>query len=995
MKHPPTLLLLLMPNRHRRAALVGAGIALFTLSPAGSALGQHIYLDADGDGVHSASDVLHPTGTTTFDVWLRTDENADGSAAVCPAGGELTISSYELILHASGGTVAWGAVTNRISDFLTNLGSASNATDLYFGFTGVLHPPGLYRLATVEVSIQSGTPSIRFASTTPLAGVYLTSFVSGCPGYDGDYTLKLGSDWSDGEGLPFPAPNETPALSPPQDVTLREGEVVEQELKATDGDGQALTFSKGSGPPYLSVVTTNPGSGTATGTLRLAPGYASAGSATGVILVDDGIVADSKRVSITVEDVTRPTLLPLSDMTLPAYTAAKQTVSALNPDGVRLEFTKSAGPDFLSVRSTGLSTAEVVVEPGPDDDGSTVGEITVSDGVSRDAELFAITVTPLPTCGPGLCVASRIFPVQEEPRGLAIGDMNADGVPDVIVTSFLGGFIAEFLGKGNGTFQEPVDIPVGEGAGWPYIADLNGDGYLDVVVTTLSALPNIHYRLTILLGSADGTLRPYSFYNLMSFTDRPLWPDPLRIGDVNGDGIPDIVMLVSAVRPVALFFGNGDGTFWFGGEVELGFEGRGLALGDLNGDSILDIVVGWSDTTQLPTPHKAVVRLGQGGGVFGPASSYDVNVVPGSLALADLNRDGILDLVVANARLDGGVSISLGVGDGSFGPPHRIDSRSSTLFAVSDLSGDGKLDLALFGYGHPAVVTLLPGEGDGSFGEPHEVEVNVFASDITAGDLNRDGREDLVLAQFLPGGMTVVLNRGFRPAEPAPPLTARAFLLGAQRTIPLVDAAGPSTCFQVQPENGAYRNEDVDPSSFVLHADGLGSVDSIAATSTKSVLADRDGDGVSEFAACFSRADLRKLLAGVRGRSTVEVALEGRLFNGSRFQAPLTLTVVSTGDPSPAEMASQAPGFSVTLLRGRLSEQPTLSVKTTQDGFLKAKIFDVQGRLVAEPANESSVARGQHAYRVGRGSGSMASGLYFYTVETLEGTVRGRFVIVR
>jgi hypothetical protein len=385
--------------------------------------------------------------------------------------------------------------------------------------------------------------------------------------------------------------------------------------------------------------------------------------------------------------------------------------------------------------------------------------------------------------------------------------------------------------------------------------------------------------------------------------------------------------------------------------------------------------------------------------VFGPPAEYEVDVLPGSLVLADLNRDAISDLVVANARLDGGVSTSLGVGDGSFGPPRRFDSRSSTLFTVSDLSGDGKLDLALFGYGVPHVVTLLLGGGDGSFGEAHQVEVEGTVSDITAGDLDRDGREDLILAQIPPrGGMTLMLNRGFKPLAPPPPLPARAFLLGGPRTIPLVDAEGPSIFVQIQPENGAYRNDEVAPSSFVMRADGLGSVDSIAASSVKSILADRDGDGVNEIAACFSRADLRNLLAGVRGRATVEVALEGRLLNGSRIRAPLTMTVVSTSGHEGTAMVSPhslTPAFSVTLLQGRLNDQPTIAVTTTQDGFLRARIFDVQGRVVAEPANEPLVGRGPHTYSVGQRAGRMASGLYFYLVETPEKIVRGRFVIVR
>jgi hypothetical protein len=177
---------------------------------------QYMYLDTNGDGLSTSADQIDPGGPTTLDVWVRTDTNRDGSPAECVTqDGDLTINSYEFILHAVGGTVAWSGFTNHQPDFTVNLGHGESAIDYHNGFGGgTILPPGTYRLASVTVNITLGTPSIQIAASTPLSGVYLTSFGSRCSGNDFDNTLKLGSDWFDVDGASYRgAQNAAPVLS--------------------------------------------------------------------------------------------------------------------------------------------------------------------------------------------------------------------------------------------------------------------------------------------------------------------------------------------------------------------------------------------------------------------------------------------------------------------------------------------------------------------------------------------------------------------------------------------------------------------------------------------------------------------------------------------------------------------------------------------------------------------------------------------------------------
>jgi len=198
-------------------SLLTLGLLVSLLAAYQVANAQYLFTDTNGDGVFSSSDRLNPTGTTTLTIWLRTDQNKDGTKSVCAANAaqDLSIFSYEVILHATGGAVKWGTYTNLLSGMVHPFGSFANAADFYVGFGGEAPlPPGKYRLGTLVVSTTSGSPTIAFAASTPIWPALHTSFGSMCAGRAGHNTVvfadaqtvtsgggEVVSDWTDADAI--------------------------------------------------------------------------------------------------------------------------------------------------------------------------------------------------------------------------------------------------------------------------------------------------------------------------------------------------------------------------------------------------------------------------------------------------------------------------------------------------------------------------------------------------------------------------------------------------------------------------------------------------------------------------------------------------------------------------------------------------------------------------------------------------------------------------
>ncbi len=219
--------------------------------------------------------------------------------------------------------------------------------------------------------------------------------------------------------------------------------------------------------------------------------------------------------------------------------------------------------------------------------------------------------------------------------------------------------------------------------------------------------------------------------------------------------------------------------------------------------------------------------------------------------------------------------------------------------------------------------------------------------------------------------------------------TATAFTRGGNNRTSL-GSGKPFTCVQIQPNNGAYANDNVDLSSIVMISEGTGSVGQISAVSGKTVVdADRNGDGIQEITACFAKEDLRLLFSGLpSGNNTVEVTLEGNLVGGGSFCTTLTHVVKGTGG-----------GLSASVTPNPLNPSAALTFATTKAGRVKVQLFDVRGRLMRTLLDDGTAPAGYHDVEIdGRDANGMklASGVYYILIEsTADGRERLAITILK
>src|SRR6266480_970216 len=349
-----------------------------------------------------------------------------------------------------------------------------------------------------------------------------------------------------------------------------------------------------------------------------------------------------------------------------------------------------------------------------------------------------------------------------QPIGFTVGDFNGDGKVDVIVVCSTGcsASASIFFGNGDGTLKPPV--PLNQSLGNMYSeavsGDFNGDGKLDLLLLT----PDFGSGATmaILVGNGDGTFQAPVTYAV------PIAPY-LVLGDFNGDGKPDVAIaggLNGGV--VSILINKGDGTFKSPVNYSVAGNVQGLAAGDLNADGKVDLVVPSGGTSATIS-----VLLGNGDGSFGSPIVYTSNLLSiysASIAVADFNGDGKLDLALTDSvgTSSNDVAIVLGNGDGTFQNPPLLYSAGLLPAAVVslDVNGDGKPDLAIAGgYGVLSYfsLTTLINRGDGTFPSPTAWPVLQFPYSAVVGDFNGDGHVDIATTSFTQtGGVSVLLGKG-------------------------------------------------------------------------------------------------------------------------------------------------------------------------------------------------------------------------------------------
>ncbi|MGO9086014.1 MAG: FG-GAP-like repeat-containing protein [Terriglobales bacterium] len=357
---------------------------------------------------------------------------------------------------------------------------------------------------------------------------------------------------------------------------------------------------------------------------------------------------------------------------------------------------------------------------------------------------------------------------------MVAGDFNRDGHMDFVVANGGTNDLWIYLGNGDGTFQPPQIIPLTKGLTPVYLAtaDLRGSGVLDLVVAEFDTS-----TIGVLLGNGDGTFGFEQEYVL------PQPPGALVIDHFNHDGKLDIVAVMvtvnnpttQGVQYLATLLGDGTGSF--GAPVitlnlSPGFSSTAdsIASGDVNNDGLPDVLI------TGPGDENSQVFLNAGDGTFTPGTIVVENsqipgVPPLVLAgvLGDVNGDGCLDAAVADGY--GYVWLALGDCQGNFGTLNYVPmGDSNAAIALVDLNGDDHLDVVtatiplvedpLVGETAGNMVAVALGDGKGNFTPGRDYVGTGMSYSLAVADFNSDGYPDLVSASPDTDTATVYINDG-------------------------------------------------------------------------------------------------------------------------------------------------------------------------------------------------------------------------------------------
>jgi hypothetical protein len=341
-------------------------------------------------------------------------------------------------------------------------------------------------------------------------------------------------------------------------------------------------------------------------------------------------------------------------------------------------------------------------------------------------------------------------------NNIVLADINGDKKLDIVMPDGLGD-VFTFLGKGTGLFSNGPAYPLQAATfGGNYLialVDFNKDGALDLLDT------NGFNNNTVSLGRGDGSFQTNQIYAYSA----SLVTNNLATADFNGDGFPDTAQSLSggANGMVGINLGSSHGALGTASLVTASTCANNLvewvAAGDVNGDGKPDLVATLQDATFAGCQNNTVaVMLGLGTGKFRAASYYATSATAqeGIVYLVDLNGDGKLDIVTENAN--GTISVLLNKGNGTYKPGTLITSISAInglglYLAFADFNGDGKMDIAAATGANQAAIYVLAGNGNGTFGSVVTTSLAYYPISLAAGDINKDGKQDLFVTTAVNG----------------------------------------------------------------------------------------------------------------------------------------------------------------------------------------------------------------------------------------------------
>jgi hypothetical protein len=469
--------------------------------------------------------------------------------------------------------------------------------------------------------------------------------------------------------------------------------------------------------------------------------------------------------------VFRPILSFAQAPTLIAHTPSSNAMTTLVDSKVQLTFslpmsTQAASTDGIRVvsnwrgRLTGVYTG--------------AGSSTISFTPAQyflPGESIQVTVTALATSQAGVAVANTVtykfsigakagkglfpntpdLPIAYKVRDLAVVDLNKDGHSDLLTacsSSTNIGSVNVRLGDGKGGFNRSTNIAIEGTPTKLAVGDINNDGNIDFVAIN-TGVNAVSVRLGDGAGSFTGTKE-------IEVGEAPFQG---TLKDVNQDGKLDLLTVSARTNAVSIRLGDGLGGFDvpilpIQAEIPMGTSLLGLGVEDVNRDSYADLVtVGGNAVT---------VRLGNGKGSFTSATTYALNYQPLSMHLSDVNRDGIVDLLLSRSKtgLYGGrgiVSVRLGDGTGKFNGSTEVNvDADPAQMITADVNNDGNVDLLtgnLIYSSGPQTVSIRLGDGTGKFSGSMDYTIGktpagMLTVGLAVADMNEDRKPDLLTISY-------------------------------------------------------------------------------------------------------------------------------------------------------------------------------------------------------------------------------------------------------
>jgi hypothetical protein len=347
--------------------------------------------------------------------------------------------------------------------------------------------------------------------------------------------------------------------------------------------------------------------------------------------------------------------------------------------------------------------------------------------------------------GPFCRSCGNITPT-ESSKGVVSADFNGDGFADVVALSSIhpaatpGSNLKAYLSTAAGVFASPALTADGFNPLFIASADLDGDGLLDVVSASYDdGALNVFFNDK----ASPGTFNSPLVLNSPGASQ-------VAIADMNADGLPD---LISADFNVSLFVQTSPGTF--AAPIPLYSGGANwVAVGDLNGDGAPDVALTDAAGVKVLMHSGAASATTFAAAVTVFTQTANLNVAGANIiAIADVNGDGLNDLVITDPGPTGGMSPTVNVllqdpaHHGSFLAPASYSIAAQDLpqsILLADLQGNGKLDIVIGG--KQTVTVLLHDPANPGKFLPASVYTAAWANEIALADINGDGRPDIVVS---------------------------------------------------------------------------------------------------------------------------------------------------------------------------------------------------------------------------------------------------------